>query len=57
LKVYDVLGNEITTLINKELSAGTHKFKFDGAGLPSGTYFYRMEAGGYSETKKMVLLK
>ncbi|MCW9066683.1 MAG: T9SS type A sorting domain-containing protein, partial [Ignavibacteriaceae bacterium] len=57
LKVYDVLGNEITTLINNELSSGIHKVEFDGTGLPSGTYFYRLDAGRYSETKKMVLLK
>jgi len=57
LKVYDVLGNEITTLINNELSSGIHKVEFDGTVLPSGTYFYRLDAGRYSETKKMVLLK
>ena len=44
LKIYDVLGNEITTLINKELPSGIHKVEFDGSGLPSGTYFYRLDA-------------
>jgi len=57
LKVYDVLGNEVTTLINNELSSGIHKVEFDGTGLPSGTYFYRLETDNYLETKKMVLLK
>jgi len=57
LKVYDVLGNEIVTLINKEMPPGTHKAYFNGTGLPSGTYFYRLEAGNYIDTKKMVLLK
>ncbi len=57
LKVYDILGNEIETLINKEIPAGTHKVEFDGTGLPSGTYFYRLESGSFSETRKMVLLK
>jgi photosystem II stability/assembly factor-like uncharacterized protein len=57
LQVYDAIGNEIETLINKEMPAGTHKVVFDGTGLPSGTYFYRLEAGNYVETKKMVLLK
>jgi len=57
LKIYDAIGNEITTLVNKEMQAGTHKVKFDAAGLPSGTYFYRLETAKYSETRKMVLLK
>jgi hypothetical protein len=57
IKVYDAIGKEIETLINRELPAGTHKITFDGTGLPSGTYFYHLEAGNYVETKKMVLLK
>ncbi len=57
VKVYDLLGKEITTLVNQEMPAGIHKLEFDGTGLPSGTYFYRLEAGNYVETKKMVLLK
>jgi photosystem II stability/assembly factor-like uncharacterized protein len=57
LKVYDAIGNEIETLINRELPAGTHKVVFDGTGLPSGIYFYRLEAGSFTETKKTVLLK
>ena len=57
LKVYDILGKEVSTLVNSELPAGIHKVEFDGTGLPSGTYFYRLDAGNYSETKKMLLLK
>ena len=57
LKVYDILGKEVSTLVNSELPAGIHKVEFDGTGLPSGTYFYRLDAGNYSETKKMVLMK
>ena len=57
VKVYDLLGKEITTLVNQEMPAGIHNLEFDGTGLPSGTYFYRLEAGNYAETKKMVLLK
>jgi len=57
VKVYDLLGKEITTLVNQEMPAGIHNLEFDGTGLPSGTYFYRLEAGNYVETKKMVLLK
>ncbi|NOX18076.1 MAG: T9SS type A sorting domain-containing protein [Chlorobi bacterium] len=57
LKVYDVLGNEVATLVNKKLSAGEYEVKFDGSGLPSGVYYYRLQAGNFAETKKMIILK
>ena len=57
LKVYDVLGNEIATLVNEEKVAGTYEVGFDGVELPSGIYFYRLKAGNLIGTKKMVLLK
>jgi hypothetical protein len=57
LKVYDLLGREIATLVNEEKLAGTYRFKFDGTGLPSGVYFYQFRAGNFVETKKMVLMK
>jgi hypothetical protein len=57
LKVYDVLGNEVATLVNEEKSAGSYEVKFDTAGLSSGIYFYKMQAGDYVEIKKMVLVK
>ncbi|MCL6097472.1 MAG: T9SS type A sorting domain-containing protein [Bacteroidetes bacterium] len=57
LKVYDLLGREITTLVNEEKAPGNYEVKFDGANLPSGVYFYRLTAGYYSEIKKMILLK
>jgi hypothetical protein len=57
LKVYDILGNEIATLVNEEKPAGEYEVEFNGANLPSGIYFYQLKAGGYIETKKMVLLK
>jgi hypothetical protein len=57
LKVYDVLGNEITTLVNEEKSIGSYEVKFESNKLPSGIYFYQLQAGSYVETKKMVLLK
>ena len=57
LKVYDVLGNEIAKLINEEKPTGSYKVEFDGTGLPSGIYFYRLQAGSFVETKKMVLMK
>ena len=57
IKVYDILGREVATLVNEEKPVGNYKVKFDGSGLSSGIYFYRMVAGGYSETKKLVFLK
>jgi hypothetical protein len=57
LKVYDVLGNEIATLVNEEKPAGSYEVEFDGAGLPSGIYFYQLKAGNFVEAKKMILLK
>ena len=57
LKVYDIIGNEIATLVNEEKRAGEYEIEFDATGLPSGIYFYKLKAGGYIETKKMVLIK
>jgi hypothetical protein len=57
LKVYDVLGNEIVTLVNKENPAGSHEVELDAKGIPSGVYFYKLNAGNFSQTKKMVLLR
>jgi len=57
LKVYDVLGNEITTLVNEEKQPGYYKVNFNASRLSSGTYFYRMKAGNFTETKQFILLK
>ncbi len=57
LKVYDILGKEVATLINKQLTPGDYEVKFNAAGLPSGVYFYRLYAGEFSAIKKMLLLK
>jgi hypothetical protein len=57
LKVYDVLGSEIATLVNEEKSVGSYEVEFYGTGIVSGTYFYRLQAGSFVETKKMVLMK
>ena len=57
LNIYDVLGNEIATLVNEEKSVGSYQVEFDGAELTSGIYFYRLRAGNFTETKKMLLLK
>lgn len=57
LKVYDVVGREVATLVNQELNAGTFEYSFDGSKLTSGVYFYRIDAGEFSEIKKMMLVK
>ena len=57
LKVYDILGKEVATLVNEEKSVGTYEQNWNAANLPSGVYFYHLQAGDYVETKKMVLLK
>ncbi len=57
LKVYDVLGNEITTLVNEEKPIGSYEVEFNASSLPSGVYFYQLNAGSFIETKKMILIK
>jgi hypothetical protein len=57
LVVYDVQGREVQTLVNEKLSAGTYEVKFDGSMLNSGVYFYRIVTDGFSETKRMLLIK
>ena len=57
LKVYDILGKEITTLVNEQLNAGVYEISFDGSNLSSGIYFYQIRAGDFSETRKMLMVK
>ncbi|MDQ3021548.1 MAG: T9SS type A sorting domain-containing protein [Bacteroidota bacterium] len=62
LKVFDILGNEVTSLVNEKQNAGSYRVDFNGEGLPSGIYFYKLEArygqaGDFVETKRMILLK
>ncbi|MCK9211829.1 MAG: T9SS type A sorting domain-containing protein [Ignavibacteriaceae bacterium] len=57
LKVYDVLGKEVATLVNNELQAGTYSVNFNASNLSSGIYFYALRAGNYAQTKKMILLR
>jgi hypothetical protein len=57
IKIFDVLSNEIETLVNEEKQAGTYEINWYAEGLPSGVYFYRLQAGSFVETKKMLLMK
>ena len=57
LKVFDLLGNEIATLVNESKQPGSYQVSFDASGMPSGIYFYRLQAGSYTHSRKMILLK
>ncbi len=57
IKVYDVIGKEITSLVNERKSTGNYSINFNASNLPSGIYFYRMQAGNFVSTKKLVLLR
>ncbi|MFZ4591536.1 MAG: YCF48-related protein [Ignavibacteria bacterium] len=57
LKVYDVMGREVQTLVNESLKPGTYEVSFDGSPLTSGVYFYKLITGGFTETKKMLMIK
>jgi len=57
LKIYDVLGNEVATLINEEKPAGGYEVEFDATGITSGIYFYQLIAGSFVQSKKMLLMK
>ncbi|MDP2364275.1 MAG: T9SS type A sorting domain-containing protein [Ignavibacteria bacterium] len=57
LKIYNLLGEEVKTLIAEERQAGNHSVQFNANNLASGFYFYKLQAGSFVETKKMILLK
>ena len=57
LQVYDMQGREVTRLVNEKLNAGSHTTYWNAAGFASGVYLYRLQAGNYTETKKLILLK
>jgi hypothetical protein len=57
LTVFNALGQRVRQLVNEEQEAGYHEVKFDGTGLASGVYFYRLRAGGFVETKKFLFLQ
>jgi hypothetical protein len=57
LKIYDILGREIKTLVNEQMPAGKHSVRFDATDLSSGIYFYQIKAGDFSQSKKMILIR
>ena len=57
IKIYDVLGKEVVTLVNEEMPAGIHEVNFESNDLTSGLYLYKISAGGFEQTRKMLLVK
>jgi len=57
LKVYDLLGREVVSLVNEEQAMGNYEVEFNASGLTSGIYFYKLECNGFSKTKKLILMK
>jgi len=57
LVVFDILGNEVATLVNEEKPAGSYEVQFDASKLVSGVYFYQLRKGSFSQTRKMVLMR
>ena len=57
LNVYDPLGREVALLVNEERTAGTYSVRWDASQFSSGMYFYRLRAGSFNETKKMILMR
>lgn len=57
LKVYDITGKEIRNLKNENLTAGNYEADFDGSGITSGVYFYRLQTNDFTDTKRMTLIK
>jgi hypothetical protein len=57
LKIFDILGREVETLVNDYQNAGKYSVQYNASNLPSGAYFFRLEAGTYQDSKKLLLLK
>ena len=57
LKVYDILGKEVSTLVSRKLNSGNHTYTFDGRNLASGIYYFSIQAGEFQDVKKMILIK
>jgi hypothetical protein len=57
LTVFNTLGQHVATIVNGEVEAGYHEIQFDGSGLASGVYFYKLTAGGFAQVRKLVLVR
>ena len=57
LSVYDMLGRQVSVLVDERRDAGVHEVKFEGSTLASGVYFYRLQAGDFTQTKRLLILK
>ncbi len=57
IKVFDIMGREVTTLVNEHKASGEYKVEFNASDLPSGIYYYRMQAGDFISSRKLILLK
>ncbi|MCP4969687.1 MAG: T9SS type A sorting domain-containing protein, partial [Arcobacter sp.] len=57
LNIFDILGNTVETLVNEQKSKGSYEVVFEASSLSSGVYFYRLQAGAFTETKKLLLMK
>ena len=57
LNIYDILGNEVATLVNEDKTAGSYEVEFKADNLASGVYIYRIQSAAYTDTKKMILLR
>jgi hypothetical protein len=57
LKIFDVMGREVSTIVSEEIAAGSYQRQWNASGFPSGVYFYRLQAGAYTETKRLVLVR
>ncbi len=57
INIYDILGSRVAVLLNDNFVPGTYEVNWNASGFPSGVYYYRLEAGSFTETKKMALVK
>jgi hypothetical protein len=57
LKIYDILGSEVATLVNENMNAGSYNIDWNAGSISSGVYFYRLQTGDFVDTKKMMLIK
>jgi len=57
LKIYNILGEEVATLVSEKLNAGRYKYDWNAGNLASGVYFYRLQTGNFNQTKKLILLR